>query len=637
MNILEIEDLIKGLPDQALMQEAQQPSGRMPQYLVVSEIQRRGDMRKRFQAQQQGQDRGTIAQQILQGGVQEGPAPQMQAPMGQPPGMMPPQGPPQGIAAMAGPRPPQGPPPQVMPPQGIPGPQAAQMAAQAPVRMAEGRSTPNVMGGLIQGVLPEEDLGRGTGIQRTFASQLYGDPREQQEQVGAVLRQMLGETNVPFTRSFWNPEVYDPERQSEIERGLGVRKDLQYLYGAVGPEQQEARASEIASRFPLMDVPSRADGELVSDPKESGAVQTDASRININAGYPTPGQTTLDEDLLEMGAADTDPRKKIERDLLGGVLGGAGRYAPGNVPSIGSVDPVAYAKGRIPADMQVEFDEEGVARVKGDRPGDILFNRYIEIMAGQDDPARSYKELLDTIAASRNRDYSEGTAAAAAIRSESEAEQKRLQEEGRSAALSDALIALGSGIAGGDLAGGLSRAGQAATAARREFQTAAQQERRYGTLEARAEERAARAARSAAEMQELGVKGRQIEADYERAINKNKRELAIGKAFVDRADALGIRQERAEELVVSAMETVSRNLAALAKEGQLTKRSLIGLKEALVKAVPAPFGADDQSRTEWAKTINDIYQDLASEYVGGGRGSVNPELERSLFGSIGER
>ena len=107
MNILEIEDLIKGLPDQALMQEAQQPTGRMPQYLVVSEIQRRGDMRKRFQAQQQ--EKGTVAEQILQGGVQESPAPQMQAPMGQPPAMMPPMGaqrPPMAPPAMMPPRPP---------------------------------------------------------------------------------------------------------------------------------------------------------------------------------------------------------------------------------------------------------------------------------------------------------------------------------------------------------------------------------------------------------------------------------------------------------------------------------------------------------------------------------------------------
>ena len=48
MNILEVEDIIKGLPDQALQKEAQAPSGQVPQFLVVSEIQRRTDMRKRF-------------------------------------------------------------------------------------------------------------------------------------------------------------------------------------------------------------------------------------------------------------------------------------------------------------------------------------------------------------------------------------------------------------------------------------------------------------------------------------------------------------------------------------------------------------------------------------------------------------
>lgn len=36
MNIFEQEDLIKGLPDQSLMQEAQRPSGPLPQYLIVS-------------------------------------------------------------------------------------------------------------------------------------------------------------------------------------------------------------------------------------------------------------------------------------------------------------------------------------------------------------------------------------------------------------------------------------------------------------------------------------------------------------------------------------------------------------------------------------------------------------------------
>ena len=53
MNILQQEDLIKGAPDQALLEEAQNPTGQVPQYLVISEIKRRTDMRKRFEAEEQ--------------------------------------------------------------------------------------------------------------------------------------------------------------------------------------------------------------------------------------------------------------------------------------------------------------------------------------------------------------------------------------------------------------------------------------------------------------------------------------------------------------------------------------------------------------------------------------------------------
>ena len=108
MDILEIEDVLKGLPDQALRQEAQQPSGQVPQYMVVSEIQRRSKMRKRFEAQQE-QPSTTVAEQILTGGVasvapppsqmmgamgmpQQAPAPQQQPPMQSQ--QMPPQQPP---------------------------------------------------------------------------------------------------------------------------------------------------------------------------------------------------------------------------------------------------------------------------------------------------------------------------------------------------------------------------------------------------------------------------------------------------------------------------------------------------------------------------------------------------------------
>ena len=93
MNILEAEDIIKGLPDDALMQESEMPTGQLPQFLVVSEIQRRSDMRNRYAQQMQEQPQGTVADQIKQQGImsmmpQMG-APQMGMPqMGMPPQMM---------------------------------------------------------------------------------------------------------------------------------------------------------------------------------------------------------------------------------------------------------------------------------------------------------------------------------------------------------------------------------------------------------------------------------------------------------------------------------------------------------------------------------------------------------------------
>ena len=68
MNIFEQEDVVKGMPDQRLMQEVQRPSGSVPQYLVVSEIQRRADMRKRFAAQQKTPST-TVKDQIVSGGI----------------------------------------------------------------------------------------------------------------------------------------------------------------------------------------------------------------------------------------------------------------------------------------------------------------------------------------------------------------------------------------------------------------------------------------------------------------------------------------------------------------------------------------------------------------------------------------
>lgn len=96
MNIIEQEDLVKGLPDQVLIQQAQMPTGEIPQFLVVSEIQRREKMRKAF-AERVPEE--TVTEQVISQGIaamNPNPDPLMatamgaQPPMGQPP-MMPPQ------------------------------------------------------------------------------------------------------------------------------------------------------------------------------------------------------------------------------------------------------------------------------------------------------------------------------------------------------------------------------------------------------------------------------------------------------------------------------------------------------------------------------------------------------------------
>ena len=151
MNILEQEDIIKGLPDQALMEEASAPSGQVPQFLVISEIKRRTDMRKRHEEQQQNQ--GTVKDQILSeamGGIASMMPPQMapqqaaMAPMGAPPmgGM-----PPQGMPPMAPPQAPKPPMPQGgMPPMPMGG-IASAPPAMPPMGMAQGGIVQMVGGG----------------------------------------------------------------------------------------------------------------------------------------------------------------------------------------------------------------------------------------------------------------------------------------------------------------------------------------------------------------------------------------------------------------------------------------------------------------------------------------------------------
>jgi hypothetical protein len=125
MNILEAEDMVKGLPDQVLFQYAQNPPPQIPQFLAVSEVQRRQEMRQRFQAQG-GNAEPTIKDQILQGGIASAGGP---PPGGEPPPMAPPGAAPPGA-------------PMQQPMTGAP--MGMYQGGQVPYRMQEGRTVPDL-------------------------------------------------------------------------------------------------------------------------------------------------------------------------------------------------------------------------------------------------------------------------------------------------------------------------------------------------------------------------------------------------------------------------------------------------------------------------------------------------------------
>lgn len=71
MNIIQLQDDLKNLPDQVLVNYAQNPTGTMqgiagyaPSYLVLAELQRRKDMRERYQADKQPEP--SVAEQLIE-------------------------------------------------------------------------------------------------------------------------------------------------------------------------------------------------------------------------------------------------------------------------------------------------------------------------------------------------------------------------------------------------------------------------------------------------------------------------------------------------------------------------------------------------------------------------------------------
>jgi hypothetical protein len=74
MNILKLQDQLKGLPDDALVMHVQNPTGQVPTYLALGELQRRKEMRSKYQADAQTPTQ-SVAQELVAENTQPPPPP----------------------------------------------------------------------------------------------------------------------------------------------------------------------------------------------------------------------------------------------------------------------------------------------------------------------------------------------------------------------------------------------------------------------------------------------------------------------------------------------------------------------------------------------------------------------------------
>jgi len=438
MNILDVEDMIKGLPDQRLQQEAEAPTGQVPQFLVISEIQRRTDMRKRFADQQQQAPQGTVKDQVLQ----------------------------QGIASVA-------PPPQPM--QAAMG--AAPMQAQPMPQQMYGGGVVRMQGG----GLTREELGALYDYERPMVSTRRGyrpapGSLSQEEMILSVLG--------PDYEGFMPPRLPGPAARDRFIDEAFTFQNTSSEGGAPGTMTQDAG---VAKR--LEDTPT--------------AQLTDAARLNEAPEDAQGGQTQVDRDVVIPVLNQKTSQTKVDEDQ---------NKSDPNKPDPNETPLSVYDKA-----IADYGDLDGSVIDAGSATRDVL--RLAEAAglhssyANENlaDATTSLESLTSTFAPSYMQYMPE-------YKDLIEAAERRAglaDERGRKEAAAQALIQLGAGIAGGNLAGGISKAGETAADIRREARTEASAERQLAERMNMAEQEA---------RMNLGIKS---EAARQQSIEKqNDRALA---------------------------------------------------------------------------------------------------------------
>ena len=562
-NIIQMEDDIKGMPDQTLQMLARQPSSQVPQFLVVSEIQRRTDMRKRFEAQKQ-QPQGSVSDRIVDEGLASlAPPPQMQAPMPMQPQQM----------------------PQQMAAGGVVGMQAGRQAPftylSAPRRAGDATSRQRML-------TPE---GRAAIMPLyTGTTQLRESNRGGEFITPSKLREMRA--------AGLSEDDYQEMLEAEGGAGSGYRVDATgglvkdaptFEYQAFDPELAESFAGVEFESESFDPLGRTKEANLVrlarfaeQNPERFGQIQE-----GLQAGQ-TLREFLQAEDIARMGEAmrpgmeamsysGNPPTNRVDpMDLDQDGLGlspdvDLSEVLSFSMPEIDEGDASKLASNAVKEDGTQSPLEAAVAQVAAARgkKADAEFN---------------YQALID-----RANTSAEQYTREAAERAED------LRKQSKKDMLSSALIELGAGIAAGDLAGGLSRAGRSAADIK---QTASTQ--------ARAEEAEAR---------------RLAEAARQR-----------GEAFSVEAFKSAQEQERYDQQLDIAAKEFAAKILSDEEDRGLRERLAGADRDAALERLAASFANDqsllDQKQTEARRLFNEGKIQAGKEALGD---AINKYINSASF------
>ena len=605
MDILEIEDVLKGLPDQALMQEAQQPTGQVPQYMVVSEIQRRSKMRKSFEAQKQ-QPSGTVREQILQEGIASvaPPPPQMMGAMGMPQQQLPPE----------------------MPGDVVVTPDRSYTIDQAGARMP--MPTEQERAAVAAG-MPPGDTGLPVSTYQQFVQQELdrrANPQAmppQQMAAGGVVK-MANEGRVPYRPSGSTLEevamnLYD-YKPPMIMSGKQLRPDPsvpsreQQIRGILGEDFESPGTFSLLPGMgarpkfleTVMSNPEYVDRlsqflpkqELASTDGISNATLEDVGKVDpVSLG----SSLDKDQDFLRAILEAKTPEDKVEENLIENM------FVPTSLDT--GDDSVAGDESDLYAGLRQRL--AGVT-FPTDRPD------YSEAETQFSSAIQSAREKINALP----MDFSGFASDYAGLISEQERRAKKIREDAQKDIGSQALIQLGAGIMEGDTAGGLTRAAKSVADLKKQARQ-----------EAREEEAIARKMQIAQQDQrgELGIKGMQAERE---------RQLAL--ASLDEAEAKSlssIAKSAADAKYAASVEEYKANIDSIVEEAKLIRYSDLQDEEqaanyrSLISAVDEPLKLAVE---EYIRNNNDATAEQIAAYTAKvmdnlieQTGAVNPYDQRT--------